>query len=91
MFKKIESYNEVARMLRNREVEIGVCFDGFSSKHLRSYDEFVKYIKSELYDEFVKILRNDDCFEFDEVRTFYYKDTTGWVLRTEVELTIYER
>lgn len=91
MFKKVEEYNEIARLIGSAEMEIGMELD-FFHEHFSSYEQFKKYIKSELIDEVGDAILSYKDFEFGCSVDFPYED--GWSGReykTNVYFGIYSK
>ena len=65
MFKKIETYNEVAEMVKTDKLIICIRI-GFEGVCFENYKSFKKYAKENFVDELITVLTEKNDFTFDE-------------------------
>lgn len=80
MFKKVETYNEVAEMMRTDKASV-YFYDTngswTSGEHFRTYNDFRKHIRNEYIKEVADLILKADTFEMDSETSFIYKDRFG--------------
>ena len=80
IFKKVETYNEVAEMMRTAKASIyfyDISGSWSSGQHFRSYNDFRKHIRGEYIKEVADIILKADTFEMDSETAFCYLDSFG--------------
>ena len=87
MFKKVETYNEMADLMRTEKARIyfadvtHICSFG---DHFTGYAEIRKYIRHEYVSEVADKLLKEDGFEFDEYVTIECEDGHRIVFTAEL-------
>lgn len=90
MFKKVETYNEIAELFGNRLAE--VYFYTFPhGESFRSYKDFSKYIRAEYLKEMADEILKHDGFKPGEVVTINCTTRFGDTMDLEIEADITER
>lgn len=89
--KKVESYNELAEILRNRKIVLEFGYDTHFSETFYSYKQFRAWLKKEIITEIATEILDFDNFEFGKEFNFTYQDPIFPALvSTTVEINIYE-
>ena len=86
LFKKVETYNEVADLMHTNKAKIQFG-EVFYSERFEHYNDFCKYVKREYIKEVAeKILSADNC-EFDtEIEIEYGSDIFAGSSKFSIEL-----
>jgi len=79
MFKKVETYNEVAELMRETKAKIYFASGNYhySGESFTDYNSFRKWIKKEYIKEVAEIILKDDSWEFDGERELTWTDFFG--------------
>ena len=94
MFKKVESYNEIAEVLGNKKVYINfvdsVGYNVYTVEKLETYKEAVKHIRNEYVKEVAEALLHLD-YEFNKERQIGWIDAFGTAHDVQVSFELCER
>jgi len=76
MFKKIETYNEIAEIMLTQKAKIMFgekwCYETFNS-----YNEFKKYVRNEYIKEVADMILNSEDWEIDDEVEIVWSDGTS--------------
>ena len=90
MFDKVKAYNEVAKHVGTKAVELVVTFDVPYGSPLRvnSVKAFTDYVDAEYVKEMADMMKNCKDYEFGVTKQFKRVDRFGWELKDTVEFDI---
>lgn len=77
MFKKVETYNEVAEVMHTDKAVIYFSDSYYSGKDFETYDSFRKYIRKEYISEVVNLILKESNWEMDGEITTEWIDAFG--------------
>lgn len=83
LFEKVNNYNEIADMMRNRKAQIYFysCEAEFKNipfgDHFKTYEDLRKYIRKEYIKEIADFILKFDGWELDKEIPFEYTDRFG--------------
>lgn len=88
MFKKVDTYNEVAEVMHTDKAVIHFSDSYYYGKDFETYDSFRKYIRKEYISEVVNLILKESNWEMDgEITTEwidYFGDTHATTFSAEV-------
>lgn len=89
MFKKVETYNEIADMMCSRKANICFSDNTFTAECFEDYNSFRKFIKREYTAEVADKILKANSWEIDGKMTIEWVDCFGTtqVINCEAELT----
>ena len=71
MFKKVETYNEIAEMMMTHKAKIQFC-EWLYTERFEKYSDFSKWIRREYIKEVADQILNSDAWEIDEELEIHY-------------------
>ena len=77
LFKKVDTYNEVAELMRTDKAEICFTYAFLSYEKFTNYNDFRKFIRRELVKEQADVILKSDAFEFDKDVEYKWTDSFG--------------
>ena len=77
LFKKVETYNEIAEMMRTYKAKIYFCDSFFSGEHFDTFEALRKYARKEYIKDLADRVLKFDGWEFDKGITFEWTDSFG--------------
>ena len=89
MFKKIETYNEVAEMVRTEKLKVEVTVDSFFGDSFNDFNSFKKYIKANWIKEAVDAMLKCSELEFDTEYELKYNGRFGEEMTMKIEVGAY--
>ena len=79
MFKKVETYNEIAELMRTYKTMISFYDCGaYHGQRVKSYDELRRWVRKEYIKEIADQILKCDTWEFDKAITFEWTDYFGY-------------
>lgn len=89
MFKKIETYNEVAEMVKGEKLTIHITLD-ISGEYFEDYKSFKKYAKENYAESLIIALTEYKDFTFGETHEIAF-NCYGWDMIENVEINAFNR
>lgn len=78
LFKKVETYNEVADLMNTRKAKIKFYdYDIHSGESFETYDEFRSWVREQFIKEEAEVILKSNSWQFDEELTIEYTDFFG--------------
>ena len=78
LFKKVETYNEVAELMMTEKAEICFTYAFLSYEKFTNYNDFRKFIRKELIKDVADKILKADAFEFDKDMEISWTDAFGY-------------
>ncbi len=89
MFKKIETYNEIAEMVKTEKLRIYVNIGHFHSIGFSDFNSFKKYIRNEYIREVEEAILKYDGYAFEVEHKFNITMWDGYKITETVEINAY--
>ena len=89
MFRKIETYNDIAKLVGTDQIKITITVDTFYIESFQYFADFRKWLKKEWISEMGEAFLKYADFEFNAEHLIEYEDIFGDELLNHVEIDTY--
>lgn len=90
LFKKVETYNEIAKKIGAHEIEVNVTFDYYRTESFSTFRSFKMFTDKELLEQLAEAILTSNRFEIGEKAVIEWDDNWDWSCQTYVEIYLQE-